>query len=157
MSQVTFFQNFSNRDEVPKKLQHYAISVDNILNFTVKDDCSFENPRFIFGSQRLNLNNVNYLYFREFGRYYYIDDIIQLQNGCVELVCSEDCLQTWWSDIKDIQTVIERQEDVNNCNPFIPDDMVIGRIDKQITKLQLANPVGGAATGAHIALTVTGG
>lgn len=157
MSRITFFQNSSDNNVVNKNLTHLIYGNDNIVPLEITHDCSFANPVFVLGSSNFDFEHCNYLYFEDFHRYYYIDDIVIKSNKRIELHCSVDVLMSFASQIRNIYTIVERQEQVSNCNPYIVDNQVIGRVDRQIKKKSLANSVGGNATGNHIVLTVTGG
>lgn len=159
MSRLTFFQNSADNNIVDKTnyLTHLGYSDDNIVKADIVDDCSIKTPVFLLGSFPFDFSHCNYLYCSDFGRYYYINDVVVKNNGMTELPCSVDVLMTYASGIRDLYTIVERQEQVDNCNPYIVDDLVIGRVDRQIEKKSLPNSVGGNATGNHIVLTVTGG
>lgn len=158
MSRLTFFQNIASNNVVDKTkyLIHLAYGADNIVDVHITGECSFKNPIFLLGSANFDFKHCNYVYFDEFARYYYIDNIVIRPNGIIELQCSVDVLMSFQKDIRSLYTIVERQEAISNCNPYIPDPNAIQRVDRQIVKKQIGS-VGGNATGAHIALTVTGG
>lgn len=157
MSRITFFQNSSDNSVVLKKLTHLGYGDDNIVNMNITEDCSFQSPIFLLGSANFDFQHCNYLYFEDFARYYYIEDIVLKSGNMIELHCREDVLMSFASQIRNIYTIVERQEQLSNCNPYIVDNKVIGRVDRQMKKRTLSNSVGGNATGTHIVLTVTGG
>lgn len=156
MAKLTFFQNYSNKNVVNKELVHYTYGNNNIVPCQIVYPCSLESPIFELGSTYFDNRKCNYLYCDILQRYYFIDDVELMNNGIVRLHCSVDVLKSFETDIRGIYTVIERQESKTNCNPYIPDTQIVGRIDRHIQKYNVGQ-VGGNATGTHIVLTTTGG
>ena len=156
MSRITFFQNLSDNNVVNKNLIHLTYGNDNIVTLEITHDCSFAKPIFVLGSANFDFAHCNYLYFEDFNRYYYIEDIIIKSNKRIELHCMVDVLMSFADFIRNLYTTVERQESVDKCNPYIEDTNVVARIDRQYVKKQIGS-VGGNATGTHICLTVTGG
>lgn len=156
MSRITFFQNLSDNNVVNKNLIHLTYGNDNIVPLEITHDCSFAKPVFVLGSANFDFEHCNYLYFEDFNRYYYIEDIIIKSNKRIELHCRVDVLMSFADFIRNLYTTVERQESTDKCNPYIEDTNVVARIDRQYVKKQIGS-VGGNATGTHICLTVTGG
>lgn len=69
----------------------------------LKEDTSIERPSFI-----LNTAIANYTYVEAFGHYYFVDDVININAGMCELVCSMDVLATYKSDITAYTAFVER-------------------------------------------------
>lgn len=153
---LTFFQNLSDNNVVSKNLVHLSYGNDNIVEADITKECSFSRPIFFLGSADFDFAHCNYLYCDKFQRYYYIEDIEISKNGTIYLHCHVDVLMSFSNFIRDLYTTVERQEKVENCNPYIKDTQVVARIDRQYKKKQIGS-VGGNATGTHICLTVTGG
>lgn len=154
--QVTFFKNYSSNEVVNKRLEHLAYGEANICSVRVTENTFMSKPTFYLGSEDFSFNNCNYLFCDNFNRYYFIEDIEISNNGCVYLHCRVDVLMSFADFIRNLYSTVERQEEVKNCNPYIEDNEVIARIDRQYVKKQIGS-VGGNATGTHICLTVTGG
>lgn len=57
-----------------------------------------------------NISQYNYAYIPEFGRYYYIDNIISVQNKLWEINMSCDVLMTYKSDIYLQKAIINKSE-----------------------------------------------
>lgn len=163
MSQLTFFQNAADPKIVNKTnyngknyLTHLTYGDKNIVPCDIVFPCSTMRPTFLVGSQYFDFKHCNYLYCDTFGRYYFITDAQLLNNGMVQLQCKVDVLYSFKDAIYNLYTVVARQEDKQKCNPYIPDELIVGRVDRQVIKKQIG-AVGGNATGTHIVLTVTGG
>lgn len=101
-----------------------------------------------------NLMQANYMYIQEFNRYYFLDPPILILGNMIRIDTKEiDVLYSWASYIRNISTLIERQEFV--WSPFIIDPELPTRTPRIITTRKLGNI--GNPSGSYIALTVTGG
>lgn len=69
----------------------------------LKEETSIEHPSFI-----LNTPIANYTYVEAFGHYYFVDDVININAGMCELVCSMDVLASYKSDITSYTAFVER-------------------------------------------------
>ena len=61
-----------------------------------------------------NLSNVNYCYIERYGRYYFVDKIVAVNNGLWELTCRCDVLMSWKTGITSLTGTLERSETVFN-------------------------------------------
>ena len=68
-----------------------------------------------------NLSGYNYMYISDFGRYYFIDDIVSLNDGRWEISAHVDVLETYKSAILANSAVIKRQESQYNLYLDDPD------------------------------------
>ena len=66
--------------------------------------------------------SYNFAYIAEFGRYYYIVDIIQEYDGLVIFKMKCDVLTTYANDIKNHTAVVERN--ANKFNLFLSDEAI---------------------------------
>lgn len=66
--------------------------------------------------------SYNFAYIPEFGRYYYIIDVIQEYNGLVIFKMRCDVLTTYANDIKNQMAVVERN--ANKFNLFLSDSAI---------------------------------
>ncbi len=106
---LTLYYNSSERKVIGKSLQNLG-NVAGIL----KGDASITSPVFILQSNNNYLSGVNYLYWQETGRYYYIDDIELMTGGRMLFYCSVDVLQSFATQIKAQTAIIDKQESENN-------------------------------------------
>lgn len=106
---LTLYYNSSERKVIGKSLQNLG-NVAGIL----KGDASITSPVFILQSNNNYLSGVNYLYWQETGRYYYIDDIELMTGGRMLFHCSVDVLQSFATQIKAQTAIIDKQESENN-------------------------------------------
>lgn len=106
---LTLYYNSSERKVIGKSLQNVG-TVTGIL----KGDASIMNPVFILESNDNYLSGVNYLYWQESGRYYFIDDIQVMTGSRMVLYCSVDVLQSFSSQIKQQVAIVNKQQTLAN-------------------------------------------
>lgn len=106
---INLFQNNSDKNVVSKSL-----TAKGTVTGTLREDCSIIDPVIkIEGISGSDLPYLNYLEVVDFGRYYYITDIV-LTGKLYECHCHIDVLETYKDQIKVLPAVIARQENVNN-------------------------------------------
>ena len=106
---LTLYYNSSERKVIGKSLQ----SIGNVTG-VLKGDASIMNPVFILESNNNYLSGVNYLYWQEGGRYYYVDDIQVLTGSRMAIYCSVDVLQTFRTQIKAQTAIVDKQQVLSN-------------------------------------------
>ena len=105
---VALYQNNSENYRIDKSLTaKYAESC------TLKDGCSVENPVLLITNYN-NITDCNYLYIDDFGRYYFIEDIISIRDGLWEVHAHVDVLMTYSTQIKACTATFKRQEHLFN-------------------------------------------
>ena len=92
---LTLYYNASERKVIGKSLRTLG-TVKGVL----KGDASITSPTFVVEANSSYFNGVNYLYWEETNRYYYIDDIQALTGGRMLFVCSVDVLESFKTQIK---------------------------------------------------------
>lgn len=100
---------------VVDKSQHMKLK--RILEGTFRDSVSVSNV-----TVRVANNgdvDFNYAFIPEFNRYYFIDDIIVVNNRLVDLVLTVDVLMTYKKGIYGLKCFVERNE--NNYNELLID------------------------------------
>ena len=106
---INLFQNNSDANVVSKSL-----TTKGTVTGTLREGCSIIDPVIkIEGISGSDLPYLNYLEIVEFGRYYYIRDIV-LVGKLFECHCHIDVLETYKDQIANIPAVISRQENMNN-------------------------------------------
>lgn len=106
---INLFQNNSDTNVVSKSL-----TAKGTVTGTLRDGCSILDPVIdIEGISGSDLPYLNYLEIVEFGRYYYIKDIV-LKGKLFECHCHIDVLETYKDHIKPLRAVIGRQENASN-------------------------------------------
>lgn len=87
----------------------------------LKSDTSIIDPVIIIEADLSDLRSANYMHISAFGRYYYINDIVSVKNGLVEISSHVDVLMTYKNDIKDSTAIIRRQERKSMYNLYLND------------------------------------
>ena len=115
MSRITFFQNLSDNNVVNKNLIHLTYGNDNIVPLEITHDCSFAKPIFVLGSANFDFKHCNYLYFEDFNRYYYIEDIII--NACSN-EHSANVIRQIAQHISDVTNSLAENRESDDINPM---------------------------------------
>lgn len=92
------------------------------VNVLLKDDTSVIDPTFILEADISNLIGANYITCPAFGRTYFINDIISITNGLVELNCHVDVLSSFATEIRANKGIVFRQE--KNWNLYLNDGVI---------------------------------
>lgn len=106
---LTLYYNASERKVIGKSLRTLG-TVTGVL----KGDASITSPTFIVEANTSYFNGVNYLYWQETNRYYYIDDIQALTGGRMLFVCSVDVLESFSTQIKQQTAILDKQQVLSN-------------------------------------------
>ncbi len=109
-SVFTIFKNQSDERTVGKEL----LTLATISSIKLKKETSVNSPTFLLTGIDSYISNMNYIYYPEFGRYYFIRDISSVRNGLWAVSCEVDVLQTYRSQISNQRGLIERQEFKHN-------------------------------------------
>lgn len=96
-----------------------------VLNGNLKDASSVIDPVILIEKNNPTLYDYNYMYIPEFKRWYYINDIISVKNGLWEIHAHVDVLYTWGADIKRMNGVADKLEDILNANVYFDDGSFI--------------------------------
>lgn len=112
---IKFYNNLSDKVVVDKNITQ----IGSDMTGTLRDDCSIVDPVIkVEGIVGSNLTSCNYAYIEEFGRYYYITNIV-CSGKLFEVHMHVDVLMTYKSGIRTNSAVISRQE--NNYNLYLQD------------------------------------
>lgn len=121
--QITLYTCTSDHRTIDKSasLSPASVFIDGSAsaNGTLKNPCSITDP--VITCEVLNAGavNFNYMYVHEFRRYYFVTDIVILQNNLVEIHAHVDVLQSFKSAIKNSRGFVSRRE--QNLEPFVAD------------------------------------
>lgn len=121
---ISLFKTNSENNRVVKTLTD-----EKQLSGELRNQTSVLNPSIRIESAD-NISVYNYAYISEFGRYYYITDIVSVRTNCwvVSLRC--DVLMSYKDEIKTITGVVVRQE--SNPNKLLVDRLERIQSDKEI-------------------------
>lgn len=82
---VTFY-NFSKRRNSTKK----PTSTGTVVTCQLKEPCSLKNPRLLLSGNLFT--TYDYAYIGDFGRYYFVSDVVSVGNGLTEITLEDDVL-----------------------------------------------------------------
>lgn len=86
-----------------------------VMQVRFKDDTSIENPSLLIKGIDLDYN-----YCKMGNHYYYINDIVVVNNDVMQINCIQDVLATYKSDILAASAYVEYSQSIGR-NPWIPD------------------------------------
>ena len=111
---LKLYQNNSENNKVTKSItQLYS------LTGYLRDDCIIIDPVIqVENISAANLVKTNYAYISEFGRYYYINNIV-CKGNLFELHMHVDVLQSFGTSILNCSAVVARQQ--SKCNLYLQD------------------------------------
>ena len=113
---IKFYKNLSDNVVVDKNITQ----IGSDQTGTLREACSIIDPVIKFEKfTNFDLSACNYLYIPDFGRYYYINEIIAISDKMFEIHCHVDVLRTYRSGIRSNSAVIARQE--SQYNLYLPD------------------------------------
>ncbi len=103
---IKFYNNLSDKIVVDKNITQ----IGQDMSGTLRENCSIIDPVIkVEGIVGANLTSCNYAYITEFGRYYYITNIICVGN-LFEVHMHVDVLMSYRGDIRTNSAVVSRQE-----------------------------------------------
>ena len=79
------------------------------------------------------------MYIEEFGRYYFINDIVNVNANMWEIHAQVDVLQTFKNDIKTSYGVIDKYEQQADSNVYFDDGSFIMDARKDVQLIPFAN------------------
>ena len=109
---IKLYNNYSDNNVLDKSITQ----VGSDITGTLREDCSVINP--VIAIEGLTDLTVNYAYITEFGRYYFINNIV-CKGKLYELQMHVDVLKTYASGIRGNNAVIARQQ--NEYNLYLQD------------------------------------
>ena len=112
---LTLYQMTSENNKIGK-----TKTLIGTYNITLREESSLLYPKIRLAVSSSTVANANYMYIAEYGRYYFITDIISVRNGVVEIAGTVDVLETYSSEILNLDVVIDRQQYVGDF--YLPDN-----------------------------------
>ena len=105
---IQFYKNSSPVNKVDKSIELVTTATG-----TLRDSSSILQPVILiettYDAGQALITGSNYTYIEEFGRYYYITDVVAEINGLYEVKMDVDVLMTYSAQIKQQEAVIARQ------------------------------------------------
>lgn len=143
----TLMSNNSEREALTKSLTTLETLTGSLRNQSSIIDPVIE----VTGIASATVTSCNYAYIPEFGRYYFVKNIISIRTNVWVIQCHVDVLKTYATQIKAQTAVVRRQE--NNWNLYLDDGIFKTYQNPQI--ITKAFPAG--FTTQNFVLAVAGG
>lgn len=144
--ELKLYKNKSRKNERVKNLEEIET-----MSGTLKSECSIIDP-IIRIESTTNLKNCNYMYISNFGRYYFIKDIVHVRNNIYEIVAHCDVLSSSSSALLNCVGIIRRQE--NAWNLYLDDGAF--KVYSNPNVVQKAFPSGFSTSNLTYILAVAG-
>lgn len=100
---INLYNNNSEKNKIGKSLTNYGV-----LTGTLKNECSLTSPEVLVQSDKPIL--CNYAYIPNFGRYYFVTDVVSVRNNMYILKLKCDVLESFKSKIYKNTAVLERSQ-----------------------------------------------
>ena len=128
---IVYFYKIADDRKVVDKTTDSTTLVKTCNSVHYKDDVDILNPTLEIAYDA-TLTTANCLYVPDWNRYYYINNITTgMQRLFFE--CHVDVLKSYTSEIKDLYCVVQRQEDINKANLYLPDYMFRAKSIKTVS------------------------
>lgn len=96
---ITLCVNNSEKNKLGKSLSNL-----NVFSGSLKEETSVTNP--VIMMELENPTGFNYAYIPEFGRYYFIDDIVSVRTGLWKISMKVDVLESFKNNILGIAVIL---------------------------------------------------
>lgn len=113
---IKLYTNTSPRNFVTKNISQ----VGTDLTGNLRQETSIVRPAILIESDSVPLS-ANYMYISDFGRYYFIEDIISVRAGLWEIRATVDPLYTYSTELKACQGITHRAESSAAYNTYLDD------------------------------------
>lgn len=112
---ITLYTNNSEDNRVTKDLTQLTTPP---LTGTLREASSVLHPSVLIAGEA-PAATCNYMYIAEFGRYYFVTDIVTVRNGLYMISGRVDVLMTYDAQIRAHKAIVKRQE--NDWNLYLDD------------------------------------
>ena len=143
---IDFYKNHSEKNKLDKDLT----SVTSMTG-ELKENCSIIDPVIKIVGNVGTFAAVNYMYIAEFGRYYFINNVISINNDICEVHAHVDVLSTYKDQIRAQNAIVSRQE--RKWNLYLNDGVFKTYQNPYI----ITKAFSSGFTSQHFVLTVAGG
>lgn len=135
--QVQLWSGFSKKENSTKR----PSGVPHVVDVALKRETSMSNPNFI-----MTIDNevYNYMWVPDWGRYYFINDVVYGNSNLCEIPCKHDVLATYKDDIANYVGFVERTSHPSWYNTDINDNAisvedVVEYMDSESTYCNISN------------------
>lgn len=129
------------------------IVLSTTLSGYLRDNSSVTNP--IIRIEHENPISCNYALIPEFGRYYYVDDIVSMRTNLWELHLRVDVLMSFKTDIRNSQVIVEEtSSESSGGNNYLTNDAFVAQVKHKTDIIQF--PQGFGDSPYYILITAGG-
>ena len=143
---IVLYDNQSEKNKLDKTL-----ITPYTLTGTLRQECSISNP--VFMIEDTNPTGYNYAYIEEFGRYYYITDMVSVRNNLWRLHLSVDVLMSFKEYILNVPVILSDTETTGG-ELYLSGDVWKSKV-KELTDI-IQFPSGLLNNGEYILITAGG-
>lgn len=143
---ITLCVNNSEKNKIGKSLSNA-----NIFSGFLKDETSVTNPVIIMELE--NPTRFNYAYIPEFGRYYFIDDMVSVRTGLWKISMKVDVLESFKVSIFGIPVILSDSTNTG-AESYLPGKVWKSKV-KELTDI-VNFPSGLSDNGEFILITAGG-
>lgn len=128
-------------------------TISNVINIngTLRQETSVINPSVLIEAQ--NLSGFNYMYINDFGRYYFITDIVSVKNGLWRVTGKVDVLMSFKAGIETCPVILANTE-VTQLDKYMSGEMWKTQVKSKTDVINF--PSGLNNTGEYILITSGG-
>lgn len=125
------------------------------LTGTLRDGCSIINPKILIRMDDVgDLKNCNYMTIAEFGRKYFVTDIVSVTHNMIEVSGHVDVLETYKDEIDKNTAIIARQSSTSFGNTYLDDNLLATYQDSYVVSYDF--PQSFKKDEEHLILAVAG-
>lgn len=107
--EIILYNNKSPKNKIGKTLTN-----PNTITGSLRGETSISNIQMLLNI--VNLNPYNYMYIADFGKYYFITNIISVRTGLWLVTASIDVLESYKSEILSLDVILESTESTGSKN-----------------------------------------
>lgn len=144
---IKYWNNFQ------KKINSTATPLDSAavsITANLKSPTSIESPTFILNGDNFNIN-----YVEAFGHYYFVNDVVSVRNGMVEVSCTQDVLATYKSYITASSQLVARS--ASNPDYTLIDEQAIATMTPTVIAPKVSNGIPLSITDGTVVITCKSG
>lgn len=143
---ITLCVNNSEKNKLGKSLSNL-----NVFSGSLKDETSVTNP--VVMMELENPTGFNYAYIPEFGRYYFIDDMVSVRTGLWKISMKVDVLESFKNSIRGISVILSDSTSIGK-EEYLPGKVWKTKV-KELTDI-INFPLGLSDNGYFILITSGG-
>lgn len=143
---ITLCVNNSEKNKLGKSLSNF-----NVFSGALKEETSVTNPAIMMEIE--NPTGFNYAYIPEFGRYYFIDDMVSVRTGLWKISMKVDVLESFKNSIRGVSVILSDSTNTGK-EEYLPGKVWKAKV-KELTNI--INFPSGLSDNGHFILITAGG